>query len=132
MQDISQIHTFLLFSSMVSGWAGTQAAGKSFRFVYWSTRDPLFLQKCIKNCTCNTDYTSGYGVLIFRQSCLSVKLVGTCYCLSVRCLGLVLDLDPDKPGCIMSCQGGATDPVFSRPFLWKVPDPRLLELSLES
>ena len=27
-------------------------------------------------------------------------------------------LVPDKPGCIMSCRGGETDPDFTRPFLW--------------
>ena len=78
---------------------------------------------------------------MFLQACLSVRLVGTCYSLSVRALGLVLvvsrpvcikhpdpmagrPLDPDKPVCFTSCRGVEADPkIFSLFFVEFCPRP---------
>ena len=48
----------------------------------------------------------------------------------IQYMALHQPLEPDKPGCIMSCQGGETD--FSHPFLWIfLLDPRILQLTIE-
>ena len=43
------------------------------------------------------------------------------------------EVDPDKPGCITSCQGEETDPTFLHTFFSGFgPDSQLLQPTLES
>ena len=132
--------------SMLYFWSceGIKIFSLFFLFIDWSTLDPLFAQKFIKNCNGNTDCKSGYGDSVCFSSpvCLSVRLVGTCYGLSAMGLGLVLVVfrlvlykisrsqgrsasnSRQAWMYITSCQGGETDPDSPLPFLWIfVPNP---------